>query len=417
MSGSADHEQSRAYARGMEHLVGVVQELSLARDLSTIVEIVRHAARALTGADGATFVLRDGDDCHYVDEDAIEPLWRGKRFPLSACISGWAMLHASSVAIEDIYTDDRIPAHAYRPTFVRSLVMVPIRAAQPLGAIGNYWATNHRAMPYEVKLLESLAHSTAVALENVGLFEDLQAALADAHAARDELQRQLDVRDDFISAAAHELRTPLTTLQLQLEALRRSVSSDRFSPERLRRYCDVSGRQLADLGRLGEDMLDASRIRLGRFELQRIADVDLAELVRAAADQVPLDPNTPVQIRIDATARGCWDRQRVLQMVRNLVDNAVKFGAGKPVEIVVDEADTTARVSVCDRGAGIEDGEQERIFERFGRSAPLTSFRGLGLGLFIARAIAEAHGGTLTVQSAPRTGSTFTASLPRLPAV
>jgi GAF domain-containing protein len=122
------------YVRGIEQLVAVVQELSKARTLEDIQIIVRSAARRLTGADGATFVLRDGDKCFYADEDAIQPLWKGMRFPLEACISGWAMINGRAAVIEDIYADARIPADAYRPTFVKSLAMVPIRAAQPVGA-------------------------------------------------------------------------------------------------------------------------------------------------------------------------------------------------------------------------------------------------------------------------------------------
>src|ERR1043165_9153040 len=105
----------------VEHLVGVVQELSLARDLARVMAIVRTAARRLTGADGATFVLRDGNHCHYADEDAISPLWKGQRFPMQVGISGWAMLHREAVAIPDIYADPRVPTDAYRPTFVKSL--------------------------------------------------------------------------------------------------------------------------------------------------------------------------------------------------------------------------------------------------------------------------------------------------------
>lgn len=108
-------------------LIETIQQLSMARSVAQIQAIVRHTSRRLTGADGATFVLRDGDMCHYADEDAIAPLWKGQRFPMSACISGWVMLHREHAMIADIYADDRIPADAYRPTFVKSLLMVPIR--------------------------------------------------------------------------------------------------------------------------------------------------------------------------------------------------------------------------------------------------------------------------------------------------
>src|SRR5262245_19561434 len=152
--------------QGVSELIDAVQRLSLARDLATVQEIVRRSARRLTGADGATFVLRDADRCHYVDEDAISPLWKGQKFPLEACISGWSMLNRKSAVIEDIYADDRIPHDAYRPTFVKSLVMVPIRTLDPIGAIGTYWATTRQPTEEEVQLLQALADTTAVALEN-----------------------------------------------------------------------------------------------------------------------------------------------------------------------------------------------------------------------------------------------------------
>src|SRR6201986_4684478 len=155
------------YVRGIERLVAVVQELSRARTLEDIQVIVRSAARQLTGADGATFVLRDGEKCFYADEDAIEPLWKGMRFPLSACISGWAMLNKRAAVIEDIYADARIPADAYRPTFVKSLAMVPIRTSDPIGSIGNYWAKQRMPTDIEVRLLQALADSTSIAIENV----------------------------------------------------------------------------------------------------------------------------------------------------------------------------------------------------------------------------------------------------------
>ncbi|HEU5397787.1 MAG TPA: response regulator, partial [Gammaproteobacteria bacterium] len=103
------YEPGPGYLRGMERLVTVVQELSLARDLPGVQAIVRRAARELTGADGATFVLRDGERCFYADEDAIAPLWKGSRFPMEICVSGWAMNHRESVVIPDIYNDERVP--------------------------------------------------------------------------------------------------------------------------------------------------------------------------------------------------------------------------------------------------------------------------------------------------------------------
>jgi signal transduction histidine kinase len=174
----------------LQCLIQVIQQLAVARDLDTIMAIVRTGARHLIGADGATFVLRDGDRCYYADEDAIAPLWKGGRFPMSACISGWVMLHQQSVVIEDIYADDRIPADAYRPTFVKSLAMVPIRTRDPIGAIGNYWATRHTPTPDELALLQTLADAAAIAMDNVQLYDEQEQRIADR---TQELQHALDL--------------------------------------------------------------------------------------------------------------------------------------------------------------------------------------------------------------------------------
>jgi putative two-component system response regulator len=155
-------------------LLGAIQHLSLARSLPEVQEIVRTAARRLTGADGATIVLEDGDQCFYADEDAIAPLWKGQRFARATCISGWVMDHGQPATIADVSADARIRQPLYQATFVRSLAMVPIRQHEPLGAIGNYWATHHDVTPEEVQMLQALADSTAVALENVRTYQQLE---------------------------------------------------------------------------------------------------------------------------------------------------------------------------------------------------------------------------------------------------
>lgn len=147
---------------------GAAARLEAAGDLAAVQEIVRTTARALGHADGATFVLRDGDQCFYADEDAISPLWKGQRFPLTNCISGWAMRHGETVVIPDITVDPRVPLEAYRPTFVQSLAMVPVGTPAPAAAIGVYWARLHTATDDEVGALGALAAATAAAIGRLG---------------------------------------------------------------------------------------------------------------------------------------------------------------------------------------------------------------------------------------------------------
>ena len=154
---------------GPEALNEVQERLAGVRTVAELADAVRTRARRWAGADGATFVLREGDQCFYVDEDGIAPLWKGQRFPISACISGWAMEHACVVVVPDINVDERVPQAAYRPTFVRSLLMVPVGQGRPTAAIGTYWARQHTASEEEQGRILALAGLAGVTLERIGV--------------------------------------------------------------------------------------------------------------------------------------------------------------------------------------------------------------------------------------------------------
>lgn len=150
-----------------------VDPLAAAADFPTLHTLVTATARALVGADGATFVVRDLDQCFYVAEDSMSPLWAGQRFPLTECISGWAMIKDEVAVVPDVRTDPRVPFEAYRPTFARSLAMVPVPGPagdpSPVAAIGAYWANHHRATEEEVSALRRLAEATSESLARLGL--------------------------------------------------------------------------------------------------------------------------------------------------------------------------------------------------------------------------------------------------------
>jgi two-component sensor histidine kinase len=159
----------RSGATDTEALIAIVRRLSVAQSLPEIMDIVTYAARAMLEADGITFVLREGDLCHYAEEDAISPLWKGRRFPMSACISGWCMIEKRAAVIRDITKDPRIPQEAYRETFVRSLAMVPVRQDDPVAAMGAYWSWVREAGSTEVELLQAVANAAGLALIKVEL--------------------------------------------------------------------------------------------------------------------------------------------------------------------------------------------------------------------------------------------------------
>ncbi len=165
----------------MESVAWAIEMLREADSVEEIQLILKSSARAGVDAQGVTVVwLDEGRYCHYADEDAMSPLWQGQRFPVDRCISGWAMMHGQTVAVPDIRDDDRIPQAAYRPTFVRSLVIVPIRAWSPIGAIGAYWADLHQATGEEIATLASLAEAADQALARIERSPAEPAAAADA---------------------------------------------------------------------------------------------------------------------------------------------------------------------------------------------------------------------------------------------
>ena len=150
-------------------LAAASDRLAQATSFAHVIAVVRSTARAVTSADGVSFVLRDSDQCHYVEEDAVGPLWKGQRFPMSACISGWCMLNAKTAAIMDIYADPRIPHDAYRPTFVKSLVMTPVGRDPAVAAIGAYWRDKRGFETRKIAAIETLAGAVAEAIAQTGI--------------------------------------------------------------------------------------------------------------------------------------------------------------------------------------------------------------------------------------------------------
>jgi diguanylate cyclase (GGDEF)-like protein len=281
--------------RTLDVLLRAVQDLSQAADAGRVQEIVARAARRLVGADGATFVLRDGDRCFYVDEDAIAPLWKGQRFPMEACISGWSMHRGAVATIEDIYEDPRIPHEAYRPTFVRSLLMTPIRPADPLGAIGMYWAHRHRPTSEEIALARALADSTAIALQHTRTLSEL-----DRHrrlAVTDALTGLLNRRGWEEALAAHA-DTECSVAVIDIDDFKTyndalgHAAGDQLLRSLTRNWIDVL-RPGDVVARLGGDEFAVLRPDCAAEEALAVAERLRAEGERAAGASVGLATQRP----------------------------------------------------------------------------------------------------------------------------
>jgi signal transduction histidine kinase len=405
-------------------LLTAVSALSSARELPAVTQVVRVAARALTGADGVTFVLKDQGQCFYADEDAISPLWKGRRFPLESCISGWVMRHRTPAAIRDIYADPRIPHDAYRPTFVKSLLMVPVRVDDPVAAIGAYWADQHEATDDERDTLESLARAASLALVNVQLWSDLTLALEREQQARLQAERALGeaeaanrLKDQFLNTVSHELRTPLNVMQGWLWQLDRGVPT----PERFKLAVSTLQRNTALQTQLVEDLLDVSRAVSGKLTLD-LLPLDISWPVRGAVTAfeteaakkgltLTCDVEAPVPL-VKA------DPQRVAQMVRNLLSNAVKFTpSGGRIDVRVESGPTAVALIVRDTGVGIPSDFLPFVFDQFRQADGRMTrrFGGLGIGLTIVQELVTLHGGAVSASSdGPNQGTSVRVEFPIL---
>jgi PAS domain S-box-containing protein len=232
-----------------------------------------------------------------------------------------------------------------------------------------------------------------------------------------DLLRAVRVRDEFLSIASHELRTPITALQLQLDSVARSLerrAEESLASGRLRTSTADARGQVARLRVLVERLLDISRFSEGRFSLDR-EPVDLVQLVGHVVE-VMRGPARHAECELtfqsSGPLSGTWDRVRVEQVVTNLVSNAIKFGSGRPVEVSLAARDAAACLSVRDHGVGIDPRNHRRIFRRFERAVSPRNFGGLGLGLWVAKEIVDAHAGTISVESTPGEGATFVVMLP-----
>jgi PAS domain S-box-containing protein len=295
---------------------------------------------------------------------------------------------------------------------------MPVRLRQPDGRVREMWLS-FTYQPWR----DPQGRVTGVMTFAVDVTEQVRARQAvEEHvrklqAVEADLQAAVAARDEFLTIASHELKTPLTPLQLQIDGLRRAVRLGKSLPaaERILHALDVSARQVRRLHALVENLLDVSRIAGGRLQLS-LESFDLSEAAREVLERFRPEAETTgskLRLEADEAVVGRWDRLRLDQVISNLLSNALKYGRGFPVTVSVKSGQGGAHLIVSDGGIGIPPDQLARIFGRYERAVSTRHYGGMGLGLYIAQQIVEAHGGTIAAQSRPGEGAVFTAVLPR----
>lgn len=281
-------------------------------------------------------------------------------------------------------------------------------------------AQDYVSKPFSsAELLARLGNLIALGRARELLGAELKSTRRDVDGLAEELVRRarslreaLDLRDDFVTAASHELRTPLTPLVLALQAM----VDGPLDGETLRHTAELALGDARRLSVLVDELLDATHLQSGRPIALAPGPCDLrgvAERAVAAQARTLARAGCEVSISGPAHVRGTWDGRRLEQVVTELLSNAVRFGAGRPIALEVGRQDGRATLAVRDHGIGIPQDQLAHVFERFGRAGrSVRHYGGLGLGLYVGRSIVEAHGGTISVESRPGGGSTFTVRIP-----
>jgi signal transduction histidine kinase len=310
-----------------------------------------------------------------------------------------------------IYRRDMAEAeYAEEPRLValglRSRVAAPLLVgARTIGLISVGRSEPDGFAEEEIELLSLLGRLVASAVQNIRAYESERRTV-------DELRRLSALRADFVSLVSHEMRGPMAAVIGASHTLQERWPE--LQPGQREAFLALIADETSRLAGLIGDVLDTSRIDAGTFSY-RFGEVDVASLVRdsvttasLAQDDVPVVASVPAAV---PPVRG--DGERLRQVLGNLIDNAIKYSRpGQPVDVKLVPLTRNIAVSVADRGPGIDPKDHHVIFEKFGRVSGVGSKPGSGLGLYIARSIVEAHGGTLEVFSARGRGATFTLTLP-----
>jgi signal transduction histidine kinase len=409
------HESARA-ERDRALLARAGEALGGSLDLQELLDRVARLAVPELADWSAVYFSDDGRSLRvaalaHEDRDLVEQGFESDRlFPLDPSAPtgpAWSWRNCETQLVTDV-TETRLAALARSPEHLRRMLALGLRSVihVPLvgrtGRLGVMTLGTTEGRPRfsseDLDVSQELARRAALALENARLFQESQQAVL--------------LRDEFLAVAAHELRTPLTTLGLQLGTLvqraRRETSSDLV--ERLERGL----RQVRRLGTLVEMLLDVSRLSTGELPLS-LETLDLGAVVGEVLERFEAESQSVgCELRLESGSGivGQWDRMRVEQVVASFFSNALKFGPHQPVDVRVASEGQVARLVVEDRGIGIPQEQLERIFERFGRAVSSRSYGGLGLGLYLARRAAEAHGGRVWAEQRPGGGARFILELP-----
>lgn len=390
-----------------EELHTIAQRITAERSLDDALAAVLHAAETIFGATSASILLTDqegsGPTRRFTTRHTGQPHWDDHVHVRPDGVTMSVLRTGAPIVVGDSSDDPRAPDVATPGEAM--FAAVPIRhGGRTIGVLFVDWDRNRPYSAADLRLLETLAAYGAIAVENARLHARDEAAQQEAEAARQRLQQ-------FLGMVAHDLRGPLGVVATSIELLRESSQSNRGDVEA--HVLPATENALRRMRRLVDDLLGASRIGSGRFHI-RPFPMDLVEIAKRVVEQ-HRSVSRDHQIILEAPDRleGDWDPERIGQLLTNLVSNAIKYSPdGGIVRVSVTTAGDQVTLRVRDSGIGIAPERLPLLFQPFVRFHQEPETDGLGLGLYIARAIVEAHRGRIWVESTVGQGTSFFVALP-----
>jgi signal transduction histidine kinase len=383
--------------------------LSSSLDLDEAFNAFSRELRGLVPFDRVALVLVEEGAARVIatsGEQADEVMPPGTEYSLEGNLLAEIVARGQTVYRRDMSQPEYVEEHRLLALGLHSRVAAPLLVgARAIGLLSLNRREPDAFQEHEIELASLLGRLAASAVQNIRAYESERRTV-------EELRRLSALRADFVSLVSHELRSPMAAVIGAARTLQARWRE--LQPDQRESFLALIGDETTRLAALIGDVLDTSRIDAGTFTY-RFSEVDIAALVRdtvataaVGQDEVPIVAEVAPGAAI---VRG--DPERLRQIFGNLIDNAVKYSpSGEPVEVRVSRVNEAVLIAVRDRGPGIKTDDQRLIFEKFGRATAGNSKPGSGLGLYIARSIAETHGGTIAVSSAPGRGATFTVTLP-----
>ena len=378
----------------------VAQRITSGLSLEDALAEVLSAVEVLFGASGASIFLREESGTvvnrRYTTHGTGRPHWETRPGRINPDGITMTVLHSSRpIVVENAQTDPRTRATATPEQ--RTFAVIPLRSPERTsGVLYVDWPTFRYCSPADVDLLETLAAYGSIAVENARL-----------HARELETRQRLE---QFLGIVAHDLRAPLGVVTTSVELLQEHAYDRRR--DAIHQILPPIDHATKRMQRLIDDLLDAARIGAGRFQM-RYGSMDLAGLAEVVQAQRATTKTHRITFEAPSRLEGNWDAQRIEQMLTNLLSNAIRYSPnGGTIRVRVSQEGGQAILSVTDPGIGIAPEQVKKLFQPFFRCDPDVTVGGTGLGLYIAKAIAEAHGGSISVITQLGKGSSFSVTLP-----